>query len=150
MIASVLGQLLNTAVASKKQMIGPIITKIVVVLIGGILLLAGFVFVLVTIYHALAPEHFTRAEAAGLMAVTLLVVGAIVVLVALKKSNGKPASLAAAATTDPQLAELTAIQALGMLNKALTDLSKGRGGGTAMIGVLGLAALVGFVSGRKR
>jgi membrane protease YdiL (CAAX protease family) len=151
MIASVLGQLLNTAVASKKQMIGPIITKIVLVMIGSILLIAGFAFVLVAIYHALAPEHFTRAEAAGLMAVTLLVVGAIVVLVALKKSNGKPASLAAAATTtDPQLAELTAIQALGMLNKALTDLSKGRGGGTAMIGVLGLAALVGFVSGRKR
>lgn len=154
MIGPVLGQLLNTAVASKKQMIGPIITKIVIVLIGGILLIAGFAFVLVTIYHALAPEHFTRAEAAGLIAVTLLVVGAIVVLVALKKSNGKLASKTAAAAaaeaTDPQLAELTAIQALGMLNRALTDLSKGRGGGTAMIGVLGLAALVGFVSGRKR
>ncbi len=42
-------------------MIGPIITKIVLVLIGGILLIAGFAFVLVTIYHALAPEHFTPA-----------------------------------------------------------------------------------------
>lgn len=148
MIASVLGQLLNTAVASKKQMIGPIITKIVLVLIGGILLIAGFVFVLVTIYHALTPEHFTRPEAAGLIAIALLALGAIVVLVALK---GKMASSSAtAAATDPQLAELSAVQALGQLNKALTDLSRGRGGGTAMIGVLGLAALVGFVSGRKR
>lgn len=151
MIASVLGQLLNTAVASKKQTIGPIVTKIVLVLIGGILLLAGFAFVLMTIYHALTPEHFTRAEAAGLIAIALVALGAIVVLVALKKSNGKMASpTATAAATDPQLAELSAIQALGQLNKALTDLGKGRGGGTAMIGVLGLAALVGFVSGRKR
>jgi hypothetical protein len=119
MIAALLGQLLNTAVANKKQMIGPIIAKIVLVLLGGILLIAGFVFVL-----------------------------------ALKKPDRKPVShasaAAAASAADPQLAELSAIQALGTLNKALTDLSKGRGGGTAMIGVLGLAALVGFVSGRKR
>jgi hypothetical protein len=151
MIAALLGQLLNTAVASKKQMVGPIIAKIVLVLIGSILLIAGFAFVLVTIYHALTPEHFTQPEAAGLIAIALLALGAIVVLVALKKPDRKPVSpTAAAAAADPQLAELSAIQALGTLNKALTDLSKGRGGGTAMIGVLGLAALVGFVSGRKR
>jgi hypothetical protein len=153
MIGPVLGQLLNTAVASKKQMIGPIITKIVLVMIGSILLIAGFAFVLVAIYHALTPEHFTRPEAAGLIAIALLAVGAMVVLVALKKSNGKTASRAAsatAATTDPQLAELTAIQALGLLNKALTDLGKGRGGATPYLGLLGIAALVGFVSGRKR
>lgn len=153
MIASVLGQLLNTAVASKKQMIGPIITKIVLVLIGGILLIAGFVFVLVTIYHALAPEHFTPLEAAALIAIALLALGAIVVLVALKKSNARvapPTAAAAATAADPQLAELTAIQALGLLNKALTDLGKGRGGATPYLGLLGIAALVGFVSGRKR
>jgi hypothetical protein len=150
MIAALLGQLLNTAVASKKQMVGPIIAKIVLVLIGSILLIAGFAFVLVTIYHALTPEHFTQPEAAGLIAIALLALGAIVVLVALKKPDRKPVSPTAAAAADPQLAELSAIQALGTLNKALTDLSKGRGGGTAMIGVLGLAALVGFVSGRKR
>ena len=44
----------------------------------------------------------------------------------------------------------SAIEALGMLNKSLTDISQGRGGGSAMLGLLGIAALVGFISGRKR
>jgi hypothetical protein len=149
MIGSLVGQLLGTAVAAKKQLIGPIITKIVLLLIGGILLIAGLAFVLVTIYHALTPWHVTAVQAAGIIALALLVIGGIVVLFALKASF-RPSTPPVSERPDPQLAELSAIEALGMLNKSLTDISQGRGGGSAMMGLLGIAALVGFISGRKR
>lgn len=147
MIGDLIGQLVGTAVASKKRAIGLTITRIAAVLIGVLLLVAGLVFVLVTIYNALTPEHFTRVEAAAIIAAGLLVIGGILILVALK-ANLKPP--AATDKPDPQSAELQAIEALGMLNKALTDMGKNRGGASPYIGLLGIAALVGFVSGRKR
>lgn len=147
MIGDLIGQLVGTAVASKKRAIGLTITRIAAVLIGVLLLVAGLVFVLVTIYNALTPEHFTRVEAAAIIAAGLLAIGGILILVALK-ANLKPP--AATDKPDPQSAELQAIEALGMLNKALTDMGKNRGGASPYIGLLGIAALVGFVSGRKR
>jgi hypothetical protein len=149
MIGSLVGQLLGTAVAARKQLIGPIITKIVLLLIGGILLIAGLAFVLVTIYHALTPWHMTAVQAAGVIAIALLVLGGIVILIALKASFRRNVPRVSE-RPDPQLAELSAIEALGVLNKSLTDISQGRGGGSAMVGLLGIAALVGFISGRKR
>lgn len=147
MIGDLIGQLVGTAVASKKRAIGLTITRIAAVLFGALLLMAGLVFVLVTIYNALTPEHFTRVEAAAIIAAGLLVIGGVLVLVALK-ANLKPR--AGTDKPDPQSAELQAIEALGMLNKALTDMGKNRGGASPYIGLLGIAALVGFVSGRKR
>jgi hypothetical protein len=147
MIGDLIGQLVGAAVASKKRAIGFTITRIAAVLFGVLLLLAGLVFVLVTIYNALTPAHFTRVEAAAIIAAGLLVVGGVLVLVALK-THFKPS--AASDKPDPQSAELQAIEALGMLNKALTDMGKNRGGASPYIGLLGIAALVGFVSGRKR
>ena len=147
MIGDLIAQLVGTAVASKKRAIGLTITRIVLALIGALFVIAAFAFGLLTLYHALAPLPFTRVEAAGLIAIGLLVIGGILVVVALK-ANLKPP--AATDKPDPQSAELQAIEALGMLNKALTDLSKKGGGATPYIGLLGIAALVGFMSGRKR
>ena len=149
MIGSLVGQLLGTAIATKKQLVGPIITKLVLLLIGAILLIAGFAFVLVTIYHALTPWHMTAIQAAGVIAIALIAIGIIVVLIALNASF-KPRASQVSERPDPQMAELSAIEALGMLNKSLSDISQGRGGGSAMLGLLGIAALVGFISGRKR
>lgn len=146
MIGDLIAQLVGTAVASKKRAIGLTITRIVVVLLGALLVVAGLVFALVTLYNALTPEHFTRVEAAAMITAGLLVLGVILVLVALK-ANVKPPG---PERVDPQSAELQAIEALGMLNKALTDMGKNRGGASPYIGLLGIAALVGFVSGRKR
>jgi hypothetical protein len=150
MIGPLLAQVLGSVAASRRQLIGPIVTKLVLVLIGGILLIAGLAFVLVAIYHALAPVELTPVEAAGVIALALLVMGGIVVLVALKGNFRPSPPPAALGKPDFQSAELTAIEALGMLNRALTDLGKGRGGTTPYLGLLGIAALVGFISGRKR
>lgn len=145
MIGDLIGQLVGTAVASKKRAIGLTITRIAAVLFGALLVMAGLVFALVTLYNALT-DHFTRVEAAAIITAGLLVLGAILVLVALKAKVKPPEP----ERVDPQSAELQAIEALGMLNKALTDMGKGRGGASPYIGLLGIAALVGFVSGRKR
>lgn len=147
MISDLIAQLVGTAVASKKRAIGLTLTRIVLVLIGALFVIAALIFALVTLYNALTPMHFTRVEAAAIITVGLLVIGGILVLVALK-ANLK--SSAATEKPDPQSAELQAIEALGMLNKALSDIGKNRGGATPYIGLLGIAALVGFVSGRKR
>lgn len=147
MIGDLIAQLVGTAVASKRRAIRLTVTRIVLVLLGAMFVVAAFTFALVTLYNTLTPMHLTRVEAAGLIAIVLLVIGGILVAVALK-ANLKPP--AATDKPDPQSAELQAIEALGLLNKALTDLSKNRGGATPYIGLLGIAALVGFVSGRKR
>ncbi len=151
MIGDLIGQVVGTAVASRKRAIGLTITRITMVLLGALLVVAGLVFALVTLYNALTPEHFTRVEAAAIIAAGLLVLGGILVLVALK-ANIKPSGIKQPGPerVDPQSAELQAIEALGMLNKALTDMGKNRGGATPYLGLLGIAALVGFVSGRKR
>jgi hypothetical protein len=149
MIGSLVGQLLGTAFAAKKQLIGPIITRLVLLLVGAILLIAGLAFVLATIYHALTPLHMTAVQAAGVIAIALITIGIIVVLIALK-ANFRPRAPQVSERPDPQMAELSAIEALGVLNKSLTDISQGRGSGSAMLGLLGIAALVGFISGRKR
>ena len=147
MISDLIAQLVGTAVASKKRAIGLTLTRIVLVLIGALFVFAAFVFGLVTLYNALTPMHVTRIEAAAIIAVGLLVIGGILVVVALKANLKPPAT---ADKPDSQSAELQAIEALGLLNKALSDISKNRGGATPYIGLLGIAALVGFVSGRKR
>jgi hypothetical protein len=147
MLSALIGQLVGTAVASQKKAIGLTLTRIVLVAIGALFVFAAFAFGLVTLYQALTPLHLTRVEAAGLIAVVLLALGGILILVALKANLKPPATTD---KPDPQSAELQAIEALGLLNKALTDLSKNRGGATPYIGLLGIAALVGFVSGRKR
>jgi uncharacterized membrane protein YqjE len=151
MIGPLIAQLVGTAVASKKRAIAVTIRRIVLVLIGAVFLLAAFSFALVTLYHALAPWHFTPVEAAAIITVALLVIGGILVAVALRKSAKAPPPAAAALDKpDLQSAELTAIEALGMLNKALNDMGHNRGGASPYLGMLGIAALVGFVSGRKR
>lgn len=147
MIGPLLAQVLSTAVASKKQAIHVTLTRALLVAIGTVFGVAAFAFGLVTIYHALTPMHVMPVEAAGLITVGLLLIAGVLVLVAIL-GHRKPQ--AATGKPDIQSAELSAIEALGMLNKALTDMGKGRGGATPYLGVLGLAALVGFVSGRKR
>lgn len=147
MIGALIAQLVGTAVADKKRAIGLTLTRMAVLLIGGLFVITAFGFALFMIYHALTPAYVTRVEAAALIAIGLLVIGGILVMVATKANLKPPPTIH---KPDPQSAELQAIEALGMLNKALTDLSKNRGGATPIIGLLGIAALVGFVSGRKR
>lgn len=152
MIGSLIAQLAGTAVANKKRALGLMLRRLVLVLIGAVFLLAAFSFALVTLYHALTPYHFTPLEASGIITVVLLVIGGIFVLVAMRmRPKPLPATIDKdRPDVDVQSADLTAIQALGMLNKALTDMGQKRGGATPYLGMLGIAALVGFVSGRKR
>jgi hypothetical protein len=114
---------------------------------GAVLLLAALGFALVAAYHALTPRHVTPLEAAGIIAIALLVIGGILVAVAVRANIRPPGAVE---TPDFQSAELSAIQALGMLNKALTDMGKSRKGASPYLGLLGIAVLIGFVSGRKR
>lgn len=147
MLGELIAQLVGTAVASKKQAIRLAVRRIVLLLVGGICVLAAFAFALVVIYHALTPRHVTPLEAAGIIAAALLVIGGILIAIAVRAKHKPPAAVD---KPDVQSAELQAVQALGMLNKALTDIGKNRGGASPYLGVLGLAALVGFVAGRKR
>jgi hypothetical protein len=105
-------------------------------------------FVLVAIYHALAPFHMTPLEAAAVVAAGLLVIGGILVAVGLKADLKKDPENSD--KRDPQSAELAALEALGTLNKALGDIRRGKGGATPYLGLLGVAAVIGFISGRKR
>lgn len=146
MIGSIIGQLVGAAVATKKQVIGVTLTRIVLILVGALCLLGAISFALVAIYHALTPLHFTPVGAAGIIAGGLLFLAAILVAIGIWRKP-KPPPIE---RPDLQSAELSAIQALGMLNKALTDIGKNRGGASPYLGLLGIAALVGFVSGRKR
>lgn len=147
MIGAVITQLVEAAVANKKRAIGLTLCRMALLLVGAFLVITAFGFALFMIYHVLTPAYVTQAEAAAVIAIGLLVLGGILVLVALK-SHLKPPPISH--KPDLQPAELQAIEAFGMLNKALTDLGKTSGGATPIIGLLGLAALVGFVSGRKR
>lgn len=147
MIGGVIAQLVETAVANKKRAIGLALSRMALLLVGALLVITAFGFALFMIYHLLTPDYVTQAEAAAVIAVGLLVLGGILVLVALK-SHQKPPSVSHKPELPP--AELQAIEALGQLNNALADVIKKSGGASPVIGLLGLAALVGFVSGRKR
>ena len=148
MIGAVITQLLEAAVANKKRAIGLTLSRMALLIVGALFLITAFGFALSMIYHLLTPEYVTEAEAAALMALGLAVVGGIFVLVALK-THLKPAPPPIQKPDLPP-AGLQAIEALDHLNKALSDLGKNGGGAGPVIGLLGLAALVGFVSGRKR
>lgn len=147
MIGAVITQLVEAAVASKKRAIGLTLSRMALLLVGALLVITAFGFALFMIYHFLTPAYVTQAEAAAVIAIGLLLLGGVFVWVALK-SHPKPA--AAVPKPDLQPAELQAIEAFSMLNKALSELGKTSGGASPIIGLLGIAALVGFISGRKR
>ncbi len=148
MIESLIAQIVGTAVATKRQVIDVTLTRVVLILAGAVFAVGGLAFVMVTIYHALTPFHMTPVEAAAVIAAVLLVIGGILVAVGLKADfKKKPEN---PGKTDSQSAELAALEALGTLNKALGDIRTGRGGASPYLGLLGVAAVIGFISGRKR
>jgi hypothetical protein len=149
MLEGLIAQLVGTAVASKRRAIRVTLTKVALILVGALFVLAAFTFALMVIYHALTPRYLSQVEAAGVIAIVLLVIGGILVAIAIW-ANRRPRATVNVNKPDTQSAELAAIEALGMLNKALTDIGKGRGGTSPYLGVLGIAALVGFIAGRKR
>lgn len=152
MIGALIAQLAGTAIVSRKRAIGMAITRLVFVLLGLLLIVAAAAFGLVAAYHALTPLY-GPAQAAAIIAGLLALIGILAVLVALKARRRPavpPPGMSAVGRTNVQSAELSAIHALGELNQALTDISKGKGGITPQLGLMGVAALVGFIAGRKR
>lgn len=148
MIESLIAQIVGTAVATKRQAINVTLTRAILILAGVVFVAGGLAFGLVAIYHALTPFHMTPLEAAAVIAAVLLVIGGILVAIGLNADFKKTPEIAG--KPDPQSAELAALEALGTLNKALGDIRKGKGGASPYLGLLGVAAVIGFISGRKR
>lgn len=151
MLGQIVAQLIGTTIADKKRALRGLLLRGVFALIALLFILGAIAFGLVALYHVLTPFHATPAEAALIIGGGLLLIGVLLMAVAIYRRAAPPMPPAAAMPKlDGRSAELSAIEALAMLNSALTDIGKARGGTTPFLGLLGVAALVGFVSGRKR